>query len=230
MSVLLDVQHVSVSYDGARAIDDVSLVVPDGSVVALLGPNGAGKTTTLKAISGLVPLDDGAITLRGARIDGQPGNRIARAGITHVPEGRGIFPSLSVGENLALAARDPHTHERVLAHFPALGTRRDQPASTLSGGEQQMLALARAFAEDTALLMIDELSLGLAPMLVDQLYRSIGELAAAGRSILLVEQYVTRALDLAELVYVLAGGRVVFAGEPGEIAHAGDLVTSYLGR
>jgi branched-chain amino acid transport system ATP-binding protein len=230
VSILLELDGVSVSYDGARAIEDVSLVVPDGSVVALLGPNGAGKTTTLKAISGLTPLDAGRITFRGERVDGMAANRIARKGITHVPEGRGIFPALSVNENLTLATRAPGGVERMLDAFPVLGRRREQQAATLSGGEQQMLALARAFAGETPLLMVDELSLGLAPMLVDQLYLAIAELAAQGRAILLVEQYVERALGLAELVYVFAGGRVVFAGEPGEIAHAGGLVGSYLGR
>ena len=186
----LDVRHVSVSYGGVRALRDLSLVVPRGAVVALLGPNGAGKSTTLRAISGIIRADRGTIHVNGTRIDRTPAYRIARMGVVHVPEGRGIFPSLSVRENLEMAAAaltgiaDPV--EEGAALFPVLGSRLKQLAGSLSGGEQQMLALARALMARPQLLMVDEISMGLAPIIVGQLFEALGKLAATGTSLLLV--------------------------------------------
>jgi branched-chain amino acid transport system ATP-binding protein len=231
MPPLLELAGVSVSYGAYSAVESLSLAVPEGSVVALLGPNGAGKTTTLKAISGLVAPRSGAIRLAGRRIDGLPAHRIARAGVCHIPEGRGIFPSLTVIENLRMAAGDGEEGwtDRVLGVFPVLGKRFHQMAGTLSGGEQQMLALARALTRRPAILMADELSLGLAPKLVGELFDAVAAMHRAGGTIVLVEQYVSHALRIADLVYVLAQGRLVFCGEPGEVRHAGGLVSSYLG-
>lgn len=231
MPALLALEEVSVSYGPFRAVEGLTLVVPEGSVVALLGPNGAGKTTTLKAISGIVPPLRGRILFGGERIDRLPAFQIARRGVCHIPEGRGIFPSLTVIDNLRMA-RGGTTDgwmERVVEVFPVLGQRSHQVAATLSGGEQQMLALARALASDPRLLMLDELSLGLAPKLVGELFDAVGALHAQGRAVLLVEQYVSHALRLADLVYVLAHGELAFVGEPGELRHAGALVESYLG-
>jgi branched-chain amino acid transport system ATP-binding protein len=232
VTAALRLDHVSVDYGAFRAVDDVSIVVPSGTVVALLGPNGAGKTTTLKAISGLLRPRAGTIHLNGERIDGMAPERIARKGVCHVPEGRGVFGQLTVRENLAVAARKDATTgwlERALDAFPDLAPRLEQRAATLSGGQQQMLALARAFVTKAPLLLLDELSLGLAPALVDRLYEAIARLRDEGRTIVLVEQYVGRALDLAEIVTILARGRVAFAGEPAELRASGDILASYLG-
>ena len=183
--------------------------MPDGSVVALLGPNGAGKSTTLRTISGVVRAEHGTITAFGTRIDRVPAYRIARMGIVHVPEGRGIFPSLSVRENLDMASTfadvaDPVGEATQL--FPVLGNRLRQTAGSLSGGEQQMLALARALMARPRLLMVDEISMGLAPIIVGQLFDALRTIAASGTSLLLVEQYVETALDLADYVYVMEKG------------------------
>ncbi len=229
MTILLEVRGLSVAYGDLSAVEDVDLVVPEGSVVALLGPNGAGKTTTLRAISGTTQTQRGEILLEGRRIDGLAAHRIARLGVCHIPEGRGIFPGLTVEENLLMQGATDEATTRVTKVFPFLAKRGGRRAGTLSGGQQQMLALARALVTDAKLLMFDEPSLGLAPVLVEELYRVIERLRDEGRTILLVEQYVSRAIALAELVTVLAQGRVVFTGEPGEIPHAGDLLGSYLG-
>ena len=197
------------AYGGVVALRDVSLRVPDGSVVALLGPNGAGKSTTLRTISGVVRAEHGTITAFGTPIDRAPAYRIARMGIVHVPEGRGIFPSLSVRENLDMASTfadvaDPVGEATQL--FPVLGNRLRQTAGSLSGGEQQMLALARALMARPRLLMVDEISMGLAPLIVGQLFDALRSIAASGTSLLLVEQYVETALDLADYVYVMEKG------------------------
>ena len=228
----LDVRRLSVSYGGVRALRDVSLVVPQGSVVALLGPNGAGKSTTLRSISGIIRPDHGSIWLEGRRIDHQPAYRIARLGVVHVPEGRGIFPSLTVRENLEMAVAslahvdDPITEGSAL--FPVLGKRLRQLAGSLSGGEQQMLALARALMAKPKILMVDEISMGLAPIVVGQLFEALRGLAASGTSLLLVEQYVETALDLADYVYVMEKGAIVDVGQPADM-RTGVLATAYLG-
>jgi branched-chain amino acid transport system ATP-binding protein len=222
-----------VAYGGVRALRNVSLVVPQGAVVALLGPNGAGKSTTLRTISGVIRAEQGRIAVNGRRIDRMAAYRIARMGVVHVPEGRGIFPSLTVKENLQMAiaaspglVSDPVAEGAAL--FPVLGTRLRQTAGNLSGGEQQMLALARALMARPTLLMVDEISMGLAPIIVAQLFEALRGLAAAGTSLLLVEQYVEAALELADYVYVMDKGAIVDVGEPADM-RTGSLASAYLG-
>jgi len=223
---------VSVSYGGVRALSGISFSVPEGCVVALLGANGAGKSTTLRTISGLVRAESGTITFAGERIERAAPSNITRRGILHVPEGRGIFPSLTVKENLLMADYALHAAANAVAEgsrlFPALSSRLDQLAGTLSGGEQQMLALARALMMRPRLLMLDEISMGLAPLIVNQLFDSVRELADRGVTILLVEQYVEAALDLADYAFVLDKGQVCDVGEPGDLREAG-LASTYMG-
>ena len=220
------------SYGGMRALTDVSLVVPAGAVVALLGPNGAGKSTTLRAVSGLVRPDSGWIRIHGVRSDRRSAHAVARMGVVHVPEGRGIFPSLSVQENLEMCiyavGDDTDPVAGATAIFPVLGHRLRQLAGSLSGGEQQMLSLARALLSRPKLLMVDEISMGLAPIIVQQLFEALGRQAAAGTALLLVEQYIDAALGLADYVYVLDKGRIVDVGEPADV-RSGGLVSAYLG-
>ncbi len=228
---LLNVDQLTVSYGGLRAVSGVSLLVPEGAVVALLGANGAGKTTTLRAISGLVKPSGGRIELAGRRIDGRKPSQIARLGLLQVPEGRGIFPSLTVRANLSMASyvtKRGDVEDEAVARFPALGDRLDQLAGTLSGGEQQMLALARALLAQPRLLLLDEISMGLAPLIVAKLFEEVRAMAASGTSVLLVEQYVSAALEMADYAYVLDKGRVVDVGEPADLRSDGVL-TSYLG-
>jgi branched-chain amino acid transport system ATP-binding protein len=229
---LLELRRVTVAYEGLRALSQVSMSVPEGCVVALLGANGAGKTTTLRAISGLVRPEAGEIRFAGQRIDRRPAHRITRMGVLHVPEGRGIFPSLTVRANLQMAtyamATDRDLVGEGIERFPALGRRIDQLAGALSGGEQQMLALARAVLARPRLLLLDEISMGLAPMIVSALFDEVRAMAAAGATVLLVEQYVEAALGMADYAYVLDKGRVVDVGEPLDLRSDGVL-TSYLG-
>jgi len=229
---MLDVRNLRVAYGGVHALRNVSLVVPERSVVALLGPNGAGKSTTLRAISGLIRPEHGRISVGGQRIERWSAYRIARLGVVHVPEGRGIFPSLTVRENLEMAAKavekDADTVSEGAELFPVLGTRLRQLAGSLSGGEQQMLSLARALMARPRLLMVDEISMGLAPLIVDQLFDALRQRAAGGVSILLVEQYVDTALGLADYVYVMDKGSIVDVGESADMRE-GNLATAYLG-
>ena len=228
----LEIDDLHVSYGGMKALSGVSLMVPDGAVVALLGPNGAGKSTTLRAISGLVRSEHGRIRVRGQRVERRSAHAIARMGVVHVPEGRGIFPSLTVQENLEMSSyavgKDVDPVEGASRLFPALGSRLRQLAGSLSGGEQQMLSLARALLSKPKLLMVDEISMGLAPIIVEQLFEALRERAAGGTSLLLVEQYIDAALSLADYVYVLDKGRVVDVGEPEDVRQ-GALVSAYLG-
>jgi len=228
----LDVRGLYVSYGGMRALSDVSLVVPDGAVVALLGPNGAGKSTLLRAVSGLVRPETGSIAVHGMPVERRSAHATARLGVVHVPEGRGVFPSLSVQENLEMCAyavgEDVDPVGGAVSRFPVLGQRLRVAAGSLSGGEQQMLALARALLSRPKLLMVDEISMGLAPIIVQQLFDTLRERAAAGTSLLLVEQYVDAALELADYVYVLEKGRIVDVGEPADVRQ-GALVSAYLG-
>jgi branched-chain amino acid transport system ATP-binding protein len=231
MPALLDVADLSVAYGRFLALDGVSLVVPEGKVVALLGPNGAGKSTLLKAVAGVVAASGGQVRLRGRPLDGIPAHARYRMGLCLIPEGRGIFPALAVQENLRIAlGGDDNAVARVVDYFPVLRQRLQQQAGTLSGGEQQMLALARAIGSDAALLMADELSLGLAPLLVKTIADTLRRLhEEQRRTILLVEQYATHALRLADLVYILNRGKVVYAGEPAELRASKVLADSYLG-
>ena len=235
MPVRLSLEEVTTGYGRVEILHHLSLTVPVGSVVALLGPNGAGKTTTLNAISGTIPVWRGAIRLDGARIDGRTPYAIARRGVTLVPEGRGIFPSLSVAENLEIAVRAA-TRDRggrstaiaeVLRIFPRLDERREQRAGTMSGGEQQMLALSRALLADPKVLLMDEISMGLAPLVVESLFEAVAAQKAAGRTIVLVEQYLTYALRFADICYILAKGEIAFVGEPSEL-RSSAVTSAYL--
>ena len=230
MASLLELENVTVAYDGLVAVSEVDLAVPEGALVALLGANGAGKSTLLKAIAGLVPLESGTMRFRGAALDGPSHNR-ADLGVCLIPEGRGIFPNLTVADNLRVALGDDDARvAEAVNHFPVLGERMSQLAGTLSGGEQQMLALARAVGARPGLLMADELSLGLAPLLVETIMSTLEHVhREQGLTVLLVEQYATHALRLADLVYLLDRGRLVWAGEPGELEASKVLMESYLG-
>ncbi len=234
---LLDVAGLRVSYGAVAAIKGVDLAVASGEVVALLGANGAGKSTMLRTISGLIRPRAGRIVLAGEAIHRLPPARIVRLGIAHCPEGRRVFGSLSVGENLRLgaAARAERAsmaedRERIYALFPVLRERMHQAAGTLSGGEQQMLALGRALMARPRVLLLDEPSLGLAPLLVQQIFRTLGELKASGVTMLLVEQNINLALNLADRAYVLRTGEVSLAGSAAELkADYERVAAAYLG-
>jgi branched-chain amino acid transport system ATP-binding protein len=222
---VLELRGVSAGYGRIEVIHDLDLVVPAGSVVALLGPNGAGKTTTLAAIAGTIPLMGGDLLLDGRSIRGLSTYERTRRGIVLVPEGRSVFPSLSVEDNLELVVRaatsnGPQRAERlaeVWEIFPRLAERREQRAGTLSGGEQQMLAMSRAFLSSARVLLLDEISMGLAPVLVESLFDAVHTLRDRGKTIVLVEQFLTYALQFADLCYVLGRGRVRFLGDAGEM-------------
>lgn len=225
----LALRELTVGYGTTSVLRDVTLVVPDGAVVALLGPNGAGKTTLLRTCSGLLTPTRGTLRVDGADLNGASPHELVARGICHVPEGRGVFPTLSVLENLQLfGGRDPAQIERAVDAFPVLGRKLAQSAGTMSGGEQQMLALARAYLRDPAYVLLDEVSMGLAPRVVDEIFDHLRRLAESGVALLLVEQYVHHALALADLAYVLAKGEIRFAGEAREL-DADALAASYLG-
>jgi branched-chain amino acid transport system ATP-binding protein len=216
---LLEVRGLRSGYGRAETLRSVDLVVPSASTVVVLGPNGAGKTTLLKTIAGLVAATAGEIRFQDQPVTRHAPHHRARRGICLIPEGRGIFRRLSVRENLVVQADGGAAAaavERAAGLFPILGRRLDQPAGTLSGGEQQMLALARAFVTDAPLVLADELSMGLAPVVVDQIFAALAVLRNEGRSVLLVEQYVERAVGVADYVYILNKGRIVFTGLPAE--------------
>ena len=233
MSALLALENVEARYGPVQALRGISLEVPEGAVVAVLGANGAGKTTTLRAVSGTVRRT-GKIEFGGKSLRGGP-EAVARAGIVHVPEGRGTFTELTVTENLKLGAytrRERNLRadiDRVSQWFPWLPDRANQPAGTLSGGEQQMLAVARALMARPRLLMLDEPSLGLAPMIVLDMFRIIREINAQGVAVLLVEQNVAMALDVASRAYVLEEGRIVAEGLPQTLAAEPHIRRAYLG-
>lgn len=235
MSALLELEHVCVSYGSMRALSEVNLVVPEGCVVALLGANGAGKTTMLRTISGLVRPERGRIRLAGREIDRTAPHAISAMGVCHVPEGRGIFRSLTVAENLVMASYGKVSGspealvDQAVGLFPVLGERLQQTAGTLSGGEQQMLSLARALVARPRLLLLDEISMGLAPLITAELFQRIRESAAAGTSMLLVEQYVDSALELADYGYVMEKGRIVDMGETSDLRASPALAEAYLG-
>jgi branched-chain amino acid transport system ATP-binding protein len=224
---LLELRNVSAGYGPFRAIFDVSLEIPEGKVLALLGSNGAGKTTIARIASGLVRPTSGEVIFEGVRIDKLRPYRIARLGIIHAPEGRSVFASLTVEENLSLSFRREFGRRgasgalsRAYELFPRLGERRKQVAGTLSGGEQRMLSLARVLVHPPRLLIADELSLGLAPIVIDEVYRNLAAVRDAGSTLLLVEQYVGHALQIADEVAVLTKGTVAFRGPTDEL---GDL-------
>ncbi len=233
---MLRLEGVSAAYGRIQALRGVSLEVPAGSIVALLGANGAGKTTTLRVISGLLRPTGGAVYFEGRRIDRLPAEAIVRLGVSHVPEGRQVFAELTVGENLILGAyarRDrqkiPADLDRVFGLFPVLRERRKQPAGTLSGGEQQMLAIGRALMARPRLLLLDEPSLGLAPMVVREIFRTIRRINSEGTTVLLVEQDANLALQVARFAYVLQTGQVVLSGPAAELRQNEAVRRSYLG-
>jgi branched-chain amino acid transport system ATP-binding protein len=232
---LLTVEHLDVRYASVQALFDVSLAVPAGSVVAVLGANGAGKSTLARAASGLVPSFGGKIWFDGHDITKAKPHEIRRAGLVHIPEGRGIFPGLSVQENLRMAVRRVGTPDerrsavsRSYEMFPRLADRRTQRAGTLSGGEQQMLALARAVATEPGLLLIDELSMGLAPQIVETLYELVADIARSGVTVVAVEQFARTILGLASAAVVITTGRAVLSGRPEDVEDA--LSDLYLGE
>jgi len=216
---MFELHDIVAGYGDSTVLRNVSLQVPPGCVVALLGPNGAGKTTTLRVASGLLQPFAGDVTIDGRSLLGTSADVFARSGVCHIPEGRGIFRSLSVRENLLVQARTSRSEaiDRAIDAFPRLGERLDQRAGTMSGGEQQMLALARAYLSDPRFVFLDEVSLGLAPLIVDEIFAFLRRVAETGTSLLLVEQYVSRALAIADFVYMLNHGDIVFAGEPCEL-------------
>jgi branched-chain amino acid transport system ATP-binding protein len=233
---LLAVEDVAVAYDGMRALQGVSLRASAGTIVALVGANGAGKTSLLRAISGIVRPERGTIVFDGSDITRLPAHDIVRRGIAHVPEGRRVFASATVHDNLLLGAyieRDRSARARRLdaafAAFPILRARLDQRASTLSGGEQQMLAIARGTMSGPKLLMLDEPSLGIAPKLIPEIYAGIQQIAAAGTSVLLVEQNVREALRVASYAFVLQTGRVIAGGAAAELAESDLIKKAFLG-
>jgi branched-chain amino acid transport system ATP-binding protein len=230
---LLQARGIRTGYGRLPVVFDIDLEVHEGEIVALLGANGAGKTTTLRALSGMLPLLGGDITLDGRSLKGRPPEKIAREGVVHVPQGRGIFPNLRVEETLRLAgalAGAKGTVDSMYDVFPRLHERRMQLAGTLSGGEQQMLAIARGLIMRPRVLLIDEMSQGLAPAIVDGLFELVRSLPEQGVSVLIVEQFVTHALDVASRAYVLEKGEVAYAGSAAELAKDEEFVRgSYLG-
>ncbi len=233
---MLDVRGLAVAYGALTAVREVSLHVGAGEVVAVVGPNGAGKSTTLSTLAGLLKPRAGTIEFEGAEIQGEPPEDIVRRGIALVPEGRRIFSSLTVEENLLIGAtgrRDRTGVRRSLdeqyARFPILGERTKQHAGYLSGGQQQQLAIARALMSSPRLLLLDEPSLGLAPRIVDEVFETIDDLRAGGLSVLLVEQNATRAVALSDRAYVLSTGRVTRSGTPEQLGEGGGMAAEYLG-
>ena len=245
---MLELRGITAGYGSHTVLRDVDLVVPDNAVVALLGPNGAGKTTLLRVASGLLKPSAGRILVDGIDATGWPPHKLSQAGVCHVPEGRGIFRALSVKDNIRLFERltpplsgghPPSPREAkngfeanptgaVADAFPRLGERLTQRAGTMSGGEQQMLALARAYVAGAKTVLLDEVSMGLAPKIIDEIFEYLHRLAAQGAALLLVEQYVARALELADFVYILNKGRVQFVGESDELGEE-QILASYLG-
>lgn len=231
---MLKVQELQVNYGGIRAVKNISFEVPDGSIVTLVGANGAGKSTTLRTIAGQVKAQAGSITYNGEELLGKPSDEIVKRGITLVPEGRRVFPDMTVLENMKIGAYLRHDKldddiEWCYELFPRLKERHWQLAGTLSGGEQQMLAMGRALMSHPKLLMLDEPSMGLAPILVEQIFGIIRELHASGTTILLVEQNAQAALEVADRAYVLETGRIVLSGTGAELMASDQVQKAYLG-
>ena len=221
---MLEVRGLSVAYGDVRVLHDVTLRVGEREIVSLVGANGAGKTTTLRAVSGLLPVLGGEATFEGKTLTGLPPSRIVQRGIAHVPEGRQLFTNMTVAENLEMGAYLPRAKSAlaqtlawVTALFPRLGERREQLAGTLSGGEQQMLAIGRALMSRPRLLILDEPSLGLAPIMVKAIFDAVGRINAEGTTVLLVEQNLVQSLRLSHRGYVLETGRIVLAGSGAEL-------------
>ena len=237
---MLEVENLVAGYGKVQVLQSVSLRVPEGTLVTLIGANGAGKTTTLRALSGMIAPQSGRIRLGGADIAGLPSHAITRRGLAHSPEGRRVFPALSVADNLTLGAFTRLTgsrprgevkrdHERMLSLFPRLAERRNQYAGTLSGGEQQMLAMARALMLNPLVLLLDEPSMGLAPRLVEEVFAIIARLKAERITMLLVEQFAAAALEVADFGYVLENGRVSVSGPAARLRDDPAVRAAYLG-
>lgn len=236
MAVMLDIKDINVYYGAIHAIKGISLTVNEGEIVTLIGANGAGKSTTLRTISGLLKPKTGSITFLGKEIAGMAANLIVREGISQVPEGRRIFAEMSVLENLELGAFTRSDAdgiaadmERVFKRFPRLQERRAQLAGTLSGGEQQMLAMGRALMSRPKLLLLDEPSMGLAPLLIREIFSIIEDINATGTTVLLVEQNANMALSIANRAYVLETGRITLSGDAKELAASEEIRKAYLG-
>lgn len=234
--MLLTVDHISVFYGSVQAVRDVSFTVGKGEIVTLIGANGAGKSTILRALSGVVRPSAGSIVHDGKSIAGLPSHRIARLGIAHVPEGRGVFANMSVRENLEMGAYTrssrkeiKESFERAYHLFPRLAERSDQLAGTLSGGEQQMLAIGRGLVQRPDLLLLDEPSMGLSPLLVGEIFRMIAEINNAGTTILLVEQNASMALAVADRAFVLEAGEIVLEGKASDLLEDPKVRAAYLG-
>jgi branched-chain amino acid transport system ATP-binding protein len=232
MSRALELASVDAAYGPVQALFALNLPVAEGKVTAVLGPNGAGKTTSLRVASGLLAPKQGSVSLGGADVTGKAPRQIARSGLCLIPEGRGTFPSLTVRENLLLQCpiagkKMSQVEEVAYGRFPVLGQRRKQIAGTLSGGEQHMLALSRALTTDPRVILIDEISMGLAPIIVERLFESVAQIAAEGRTIVLVEQLAELVLEIADFAAVISKGTVVTIGQPGDIRH--ELEEIYLG-
>jgi branched-chain amino acid transport system ATP-binding protein len=235
MAGMLEVDDIEVRYGAIRALKGVSFTVAEGEVVALLGANGAGKTTTQKTVSGMLRPSLGQIRYQGRRIDGIPAHELIQLGICHVPEGRHVFPRMSVAENLEMGAfrfkrPDRQVFEHVLELFPRLRERLKQLGGTLSGGEQQMLAIGRALMGKPRLLLLDEPSMGLAPMIVKQIFDIVAEINGDGVTVLLVEQNAAQALALADRGYVLETGEIVLQGTGAELLADDRVRAAYLGE
>ena len=236
MAVMLDINDINVYYGAIHAIKGISLTINEGEIVTLIGANGAGKSTTLRTISGLLKPKTGSITFMGKEIGGMAANQIVREGISQVPEGRRIFAEMSVLENLELGAfirSDADgiaaDMEMVFKRVPRLQERRAQPAGTLSGGEQQMLAMGRALMSRPKLLLLDEPSMGLAPLLIREIFSIIEDINATGTTVLLVEQNANMALSIANRAYVLETGRITLSGDAKELAASEEIRKAYLG-
>jgi branched-chain amino acid transport system ATP-binding protein len=228
---LLELKGLRAAYDQIEVLHGVDLTVDAGTVVAVLGPNGAGKTTMMNVIGGLHPASAGEVRIAGRDVTDADPTDLARRGVCSIPEGRGVFPNLTVRENLWMVTyagvSRGEVEERAYTRFPRLAERRTQHAGTMSGGEQQMLAMARALTSDPALLLLDELSMGLAPLIVDELYDIVGKLAADGVTVLCIEQFAQTVLGVADLAAVMLQGRIVKVGRPTDIE--ADLAAAYLG-
>lgn len=234
--MLLIVDKLNVFYGPVQALREVSFTVAEGEIVSLIGANGAGKSTTLRALSGVVRPSAGSIVHAGKPIAGLPSHRIARLGIAHVPEGRGVFANMSVRENLEMGAYTrssrnevEESFDRVFALFPRLAERTGQLAGTLSGGEQQMLAIGRGLVQRPDLLLLDEPSMGLSPLLVSEIFRMIVEINKAGTTILLVEQNASMALAVADRAYVLETGEIALEGKASDLRENPKVRAAYLG-
>ena len=234
---LLDVRGIDVAYGGIRAVRQLNLHVHPGELLALIGANGAGKSTTLRAICGLVPLAAGSIHYQGQSLAGQPVHSMVRQGLVMVPEGRGIFPQLTIEENLYMGAytrtdKDGVAQdlEGVFTRFPRLAERRKQTAGTLSGGEQQMLAMGRAILSQPKLLLLDEPTMGLAPIMVDKIFEVIADISQRGVTILLIEQNARLALEVSQRGYVLESGELTLQGPAHDLLHDPKVRAAYLGE